>query len=250
MRRIKEATPDDYQTTPRIGTAGWSIPSRHGSAFPGEGSHLARYARRLNAVEINSSFYKPHRLQTYQRWAGSVPDGFRFSVKLPKSITHERRLVGCEALLDSFFGEVAGLGQKLDVILVQLPPSLALEPEAAAFFATLRERTQLPVALEPRHASWAEADELLDSFRIARVAADPSRFAGDNRPGGWRGLAYFRLHGTPEIYRSDYAPERLAAISANLGDARRATAPVWCIFDNTTFGHALPNALTVAAAAR
>jgi uncharacterized protein YecE (DUF72 family) len=232
----------------RVGTAGWSIASRHAAAFPVDGSHLQRYARRLNAVEINSSFYRPHRRETYERWADSVPQHFRFAVKLPRSITHERRLADAEAPLDRFLGEVAGLGGKLGVLLVQTPPNLRFGPSIETFFALLRDRTALPAAIEPRHESWAEAEDLLARVRIARVAADPSRFAGDDRPGGWRGLAYFRLHGAPRIYYSDYGPARLEAFARQIAEAARSSADTWCIFDNTAEGHALPNALAMQAA--
>ena len=70
-----------------IGTAGWSIPAQHATAFPSSGSHLDRYSHRFLAVEINSSFYRPHRPGTYQRWAATVPAAFRFAVKMPKIIT-------------------------------------------------------------------------------------------------------------------------------------------------------------------
>lgn len=248
MARIKGAEPSASSPAVRIGTTGWSIASRHAAAFPPDGSHLQRYAHRLDAVEINSSFYRPHRHETYQRWAHSTPRDFRFAVKLPRTITHERRLQGCEDLLDRFLGEAAGLGDKLGVLLVQLPPRLRFDPAAEAFFALLRGRTALPVAIEPRHASWADAEELLARFRIARVAADPPRFGDDDRPGGWRGLAYFRLHGAPRIYYSDYPPDRLAAFARQIGKARNHAADTWCIFDNTAQGHALPNALAMRAA--
>lgn len=75
-----------------IGTAGWSIPARHAQAVPAEGSQLQRYATALGGVEINSSFYRPHRPETYARWAASTPASFRFAVKCPRAITHEARL--------------------------------------------------------------------------------------------------------------------------------------------------------------
>ena len=75
----------------RIGTAGWTVPKAVAHAFPGEGGHLARYAGRLDAVEINSSFYRPHRPATYARWAECVPKDFRFAVKVPRLVTHELR---------------------------------------------------------------------------------------------------------------------------------------------------------------
>ena len=91
------------------------------------GSHLERYGAILNAVEINSSFYRPHRTATYERWAASVPEDFRFAVKVPKAITHERRLKDVGDLLDRFLSEVSGLGPKLGPLLVQLPPSLSFQ---------------------------------------------------------------------------------------------------------------------------
>ncbi|MGK9165085.1 DUF72 domain-containing protein [Inquilinus limosus] len=232
-----------------IGTAGWSVPSRHADRFPAEGSQLERYAQRLNAAEINTSFYRPHRRETYERWAAWVPAGFRFAVKLPRSVTHERRLKDCGDLIDRFASEVEGLGPKLGVLLVQLPPSLAFEAEAAeAFFADLRRRIDAPVACEPRHASWfgREVEDLLAALRVARVAADPARAPGAGEPGGWGGLVYYRLHGSPRIYYSHYDDAVLAGMRRLLEEHRAAGVLAWCIFDNTAAFAALGNALTVA----
>jgi len=231
-----------------IGTAGWSVPSRYAERFPADGSHLERYARRLNAVEINTSFYRPHRRATYERWAASVPAGFRFAVKLPRTMTHERRLKDCDALLDRFAGEVEGLGPKLGMLLVQLPPSLAFEAEVVEeFFSALRRRIDPPAACEPRHAGWfgPEAEELLQRLPVARVAADPVRAPGAGEPGGWKGLVYYRLHGSPKIYYSDYDEAVLAGIRRRLQAYRAAGVPAWCIFDNTAAFAALGNALAV-----
>src|ERR1700735_1146646 len=111
----------------RIGCAGWNVPKQHMAVFSAAGSHLHRYARQFNAVEINSSFYRPHRRSTYERWAASVPKDFRFSAKLPRAITHHARLADPEAALDVFAAEVLGLGEKLGPLLAQLPPSLAFD---------------------------------------------------------------------------------------------------------------------------
>ena len=128
-----------------IGTVGWSIPARYAPDFPGTGTHLARYGARLNAVEINSSFYRPHQRKTYERWAASVPNDFRFSVKLPRSITQSQRLRDCDDLLARFLEESAGLGAKLGVVLVQLPPSLAYDADmASGFFRNLGRRSEPP----------------------------------------------------------------------------------------------------------
>src|SRR6476661_8928978 len=112
-----------------VGVAGWPIPKPHAGLFPVEGSHLKRYAGRFNAVEINSSFYRPHRPATYARWAASVPADFRFAVKVPKVATHERRLVDVNDVLDSFLAEATQLGERLGPLLVQLPPSLSFSAD-------------------------------------------------------------------------------------------------------------------------
>jgi uncharacterized protein YecE (DUF72 family) len=232
----------------RIGTAGWSVPSRYAAEVPPGGSHLERYAQRLNAVEINSSFYRPHQRKTYERWAGSVPVDFRFAVKVPKAMTHEQRLADCGALLDRFVAEVAGLGDRLGVLLVQLPPKLAFEKRVAnRFFRDLRQRIDVAVACEPRHASWftPEIDNWLAERRVARVAADPAPVTGAGEPGGWSGLVYYRWHGSPRIYYSDYDEVALAALAKRLDAQRRHGAPTWCILDNTASGAALGNALAL-----
>ncbi len=229
----------------RIGCAGWSIPKEQASQFPADGSHLERYAARLNAVEINTSFYRPHRPATYARWAASVPDDFRFAVKVPRSITHEHRLEDVAELLDRFLAEAGALEGKLGPLLVQLPPSLVFRAAVArAFFTAIRERFQGLVACEPRHATWFKpsAEELLLDFQMARVAADPAAVPAAAEPGGWKGLVYYRLHGSPQMYYSTYPDAVLTRLAANLPE-RAATSEVWCIFDNTALGAATVNAL-------
>jgi uncharacterized protein YecE (DUF72 family) len=230
----------------RIGTAGWAIRREHAALFPGTGSHLERYARRFNAVEINSSFHRPHRRMTYQRWAASVPVDFSFAVKIPRAITHELRLTGAEAAIDIFLEQAAGLGGKLGPLLIQLPPSFAFEPRLAVFFVALRTRHSGDVAFEPRHASWftPEAEALLIQHRVARVAADPAVVPAAAEPGGWTGLQYFRLHGAPRVYWSSYEPGQLARYADRL---HASHANTWCIFDNTALGAATGNALALSA---
>ncbi|HEU0015670.1 MAG TPA: DUF72 domain-containing protein [Longimicrobium sp.] len=228
-----------------IGTAGWTIPSPDAADFPGRGSHLERYAARFPCAEINSSFHRPHRPATYARWAASVPDAFRFSVKLPKTITHTARLRDTEALVDGFLEQAGHLGDRLGCLLVQLPPSLALDADAAAaFFAHLRGRTGADVACEPRHESWFtdEAQALLAEHGVARVAADPARVPAAAEAGGSGKLAYFRLHGSPRTYYSAYEPAYLDRLAATLR-AEAAHRPAWCIFDNTAAGAATRDAL-------
>ena len=210
---------------------------------------MARYATRFPAVEINSSFYRPHRPATYGRWAATVPAGFQFAVKVPQTITHTRRLDDPAPLLDPFLAECSALGAALGPLLVQLPPSLAFDARVVAAFLTLfRARFAGALVCEPRHASWfsAEADRLLAAYQVARVAADPALVPVAAQPGGWDGLAYYRLHGSPRIYYSAYDPATLTTLAATLHTTAQ-TRPVWCIFDNTAAGAATANALDVLA---
>lgn len=238
--------PDVLPAPALIGTAGWSIPKALGDQVPGDGTHLERYASRLPIAEINSSFYRPHRPSTYERWAASVPPDFRFSIKAPKAVTHQHKLIDCSELLATFAGEIASLGDRLGPVLVQLPPSLAFDPAVASvFFDAAVRLLGAPIACEPRHASWFEddADILLRDLGIARVAADPAICAAAAKPGGWLGLAYFRLHGSPSIYRSPYDRAALERQHRLIIEAHERGARCWTIFDNTASGAALANAL-------
>ena len=226
----------------RIGCAGWSIDRESAARFPVGDSHLERYAQVLNATEINSSFYRPHQPQTYERWAASVPADFRFSVKLPRAITHEARLASIDDLLARFAGEASALGDKLGCVLVQLPPSLALhQPLAAEFFQRVNDAFGCTIACEARHASWFsdDATALLQRYRVTRVIADPP--AG--QPGPYvptTNTLYARLHGSPRIYYSAYDQAYLDSVAAYV-----AGKDAWVIFDNTASGAALSNAFTL-----
>ena len=233
-------------TPPSIGTAGWSIPASVALAFPPAGSTLERYASRFRCVEVNSSFHRPHRISTWQRWRESTPPDFRFSVKVPKRITHQLKLVGCEAALAEFLMQSAALGEKLAVLLVQLPPSLAFDSESATtFFAGLAGNTHASVVCEPRHVSWFgdEADSFLADQKVSRVAADPALCAAAAFPGGSPNVRYWRLHGSPVIYRSSYA-DRLDTY-ADLLRYDATIGETWCIFDNTASSAATQDALAL-----
>jgi uncharacterized protein YecE (DUF72 family) len=228
---------------PRIGTAGWSIPSQHRAAFPGIGTHLERYSRVFNCVEINSSFYRSHRLSTWEKWSESVPENFRFAVKAPKTITHEAKLDCSVEQLQTFLQEAITLGQKLGPILFQLPPSFSFNESRAKIFLTmLRDLYSASIVLEPRHPSWFTAfvDDLLDDFKITRVAADPAITPEASEPGGDNNLIYYRLHGSPRTYYSSYGEARLANLAASI--RKYPNAEIWCIFDNTALGAAIEDA--------
>jgi uncharacterized protein YecE (DUF72 family) len=234
-----------------VGCAGWTIPREAAPSFPAAGSHLERYAARFPVVEINSSFHRPHRPQTYARWANSVPDGFRFSVKLPRTITHQQRLVGVETLLSQFASEAGALGGKLGCVLMQLPPSLQFDAALAGdFFAMLKESFGCMLACEARHPSWfgEEATLLMSGAGITRVIADPPK--GQDGPHVPTSAdLYVRLHGAPRVYYSPYEPDYIAQLARDMIVHNSFGRTVWCIFDNTASGAAVPDALALLDAA-
>lgn len=232
----------------RIGCAGWSLRKELHDKFPAEGTHLERYSRVLNCVEINSSFYRSHRRSTYQRWASSTPEDFRFSVKLPKQITHAREATDAIERIDKFAEETSGLEQKLGLVLVQFPATVKFDPQRAArIFAYLRTKFNTPIACEPRHVSWFEpaAETFLKDLRIDRVAADPNIVPQAAIPGGYRKNHYYRWHGSPWMYYSAYDDQALdrLAVSMKATAMKESAQSVWCILDNTAEGAAQPNAL-------
>ena len=238
-----------------IGVAGWSLPSpiyepRPGFApklplarFGEGGSHLERYARVYGAVEVNSTFYRMHEAKTFERWAKSVPPGFRFSVKLAKEITHDLGLAARSEPLSRFLAPVRALGPAMGPLLIQLPPSRAFDARrAGAFFRLLRKQYEGAAVLEARHESWFEppASKLLTKHGVHRVIADPAPI--EIEPGPEDRLVYYRLHGSPRMYYSGYEPAFLDELAAKIATLRKRSE-VWAIFDNTAAGFAHGDAL-------
>ncbi len=222
----------------RIGTAGWSIPSELRDLFPPGKSLLERYCQLFNAVEINTCFYRPHQKKTYERWAAVTPPDFQFAVKMPKQMTHIKKLVDSQSDLERFLVEISGLGNKLGPLLIQLPPSFSFKQKIVdEFFSLLRSQFKGKVVLEPRHSSWADLEvcTLLQTYYVECVLADPVRV---NRQLNKEQLfTYYRLHGSPKIYTSSYDSKFLEQLAKQLNDLS------WVIFDNTKFGWATKNAL-------
>jgi uncharacterized protein YecE (DUF72 family) len=226
-----------------IGTAGWAIPRAVAEGLSGPGTHLERYGRHFNCCEINSSFHRAHAMAQYAKWAAATPEGFQFAVKLPRLLTHELGLRTPRLPFARFLAETAGLGVRRGPLLVQLPPSLAFNARLVSrFFDHVRHRYEGPLVCEPRHPTWfcERAGRALESYKVSRVAADPACAPGAEAPGGWPGIQYFRLHGSPRVYWSRYPSNFIAHLAHVL---TTASADVWCVFDNTAAGAAMENAL-------
>jgi uncharacterized protein YecE (DUF72 family) len=140
-----------------IGTSGYNYPEWKGSFYPADlaaTKMLPYYAARFSTVEINYTFYRMPNEKILSNWAAQVPGGFRFTLKAPRRITHDSKLVNCESLTASFcLVAASGLGDKLGALLFQLPPNQKKDlPKLEAFLDTLPPKAA--AAFEFRHPSW------------------------------------------------------------------------------------------------
>ncbi len=147
----------DMPATIRLGTQGWNYDAWVGSFYPSgtrAADYLTIYARAFDTVEVDSTFYAIPSAKTVRGWAERVPVGFKFALKLPQEITHERKLRDCQELASLFFERARELGPKLGPILVQLGPDFApSELPALTGFLNLLP-TDLQVAVEFRQRGW------------------------------------------------------------------------------------------------
>ncbi len=262
-----------------VGTSGWAYPHWRRRFYP-EGlraeDELPYAATRLDALEINATFYRSAHPDTFRGWRRAVEalDGFRFAVKGSRYITHMKKLRDVRAAVANFFatGPLL-LGEALGPILWQLPPNLAFHRDVLAAFLEMLPRdaaaaqrlarrhderfagrasaalgpglaasTPIRHALEPRHPSFAgdEARRLLDEMGVGGVVAATAgrhvALAPDGAP-----LAYFRLHGSRRLYGGSYEDVELAAWAAKVRAS--SASEVWVFFDNDELGYAAADAL-------
>jgi uncharacterized protein YecE (DUF72 family) len=146
---------------------------------------------------------------------------------MPKFITHERRLSRVNIPLKAFIKDVSRLGRKLGCILIQLPPSFAFNRNRLErLLETVRNKTDVDISCEPRHESWftINVNEFLIQSGVTRVAADPSRFDEGASPGGDSSFCYFRLHGSPRRYYSNYTKAAIKTVVNNKSQVKTASA--------------------------
>ncbi|MCC7208283.1 MAG: DUF72 domain-containing protein [Anaerolineae bacterium] len=176
-----------------VGCAIWTYDGWVKILFPPglpKNERLREYARRLTAVEGNTTFYASPSLATVQRWADETPETFRFSPKIPRDISHESRLLDAEPQTQAFLAAIRALGPRLGPLMLQLPPAFG-----PSWLDTLREYlTRLPddvrVAVEVRHPEWfnpkaahgAELDAMLAEVGAARIVFDSRPVYSPNTP--------------------------------------------------------------------
>ena len=231
---------------PYVGCSGFMYPQWRGTFYPGdlpERSWFGYYCGVFATVELNVTFYRILRPETFARWQRESPPGFTFCVKGNRFITHIRRLAEPEAPLERFFSGALHLGDKLAVVLWQLPPGFSRDVGRLAHFLASLDRYPARNALEFRHESWLteEIVALCEAHRVALCMADwpPSI---DTLP-LTTDFVYMRRHGREGDYRSCYAPGEIAADARRIGTYLADGRDVYIYFNNDFNGHAPRNAL-------
>ena len=241
----RAAWPDDAPI--RIGTSGWAYRHWLGRLYPRDLSsteQLAHFARRFPTVEVNSTYYRLPPASVFERWRDAVPAGFRFAVKAPGSITHDKRLVGVEEETAEFLERASLLRDRLGPLLFQFPPGFHADVKRLrAFLDLLPDEGRH--AFELRHRSWYERDvrAMLERKGAAWVVHD---FNQKGSPvwatAGW---AYLRLHGPSGRYRGAYDALPLLAWSQQVLQWLKEGREVWCYLNNDERGHSVRNAVAL-----
>ncbi len=199
------------------------------------------YTKHFNTLELNVSFYQFPKLASLQQWFAASPDDFVFSLKVPRLITHYKKFKGAEQLLTDFYTIARqGLGNKLGPVLYQLPPQYQYTDERLQLLVNSIDKTFTNV-IEFRHNSWWQ-QHVYDA-----LSANGISFCGSSHPllpdepVVNTGIVYYRFHGVPELFRSQYDNEYLQAIADRIKMAKKVTA-VYIYFNNTAGPGALNNA--------
>jgi uncharacterized protein YecE (DUF72 family) len=226
----------------RIGTSGWSYRHWLGRFYPPgqRGSALQHYARSFDTVEINASFYRMPTLRAMAGWLEQTPPDFLFAAKTSRFITHRKRLREPEVHIPIFFGRIFALAPKLGPLLIQLPPSFALDlPRWQAFAERLPPHRYV---LEARHESWW-CEPLWQDLRRRNIAFCLYHLAGRQTPEVLTAdFVYVRLHGPGAAYQGSYDRAALDLWAGRARDWRAAGRDVFVYFDNDEKAHAAEDA--------
>lgn len=234
------------------GTSGLNLPvprSQYPPEFAGK-SRLTYYASLFNSIEINSIFYKLPRTSTVANWREMVPDHFRFTFKISKTITHVKGLNFTAKDVDNFVSIVENIGEKKGCLLAQFPPSLKVEKinELQNLLEALGEATHnrnWDIAIEFRDSSWYEREvyELLDEFNVALVIHDIPKSATP-LTNVKSSFIYLRFHGPEPRYRGDYPDAFLKQYADYIKECIKDKKTVYAYFNNTV-GAAVKNLQTL-----
>ena len=233
-----------------LGTSGWNYVHWYRRFYPlglAPREQLTYLARHFGSVEINSSFYRLPPEKYFQKWHSDTPEYFKFSVKVPRTVTHFKRLVDVEDDWAALLRATRPLQKKLSIYLCQFPPGYKATGDTLAQmegFIALVSASQVRVAYELRHASWFEpaALKMFTRTRACLVQADSSRYP--HTPAGFAPAAfsYYRFHGPRQLYASQYTDDELRGWAALMSTDRAAGKDVYVYFDNDMNGFAISDA--------
>jgi len=233
----------------RIGCSGWNY--RHWrSAFYPQGLPVKRwfsfYAEHFDTVEINNSFYRLPKAETFDAWRDQAPPGFRYAVKANRFLTQAKKLKDCEEPVARMMAPVRHLGGTLGPILYQLPPRFRINLERLETFLELLPE-DIPHVFEFRDRSWLtdETLALLDRHGASFCAHDMPGLATERWAVG--PIAYVRFHGGGGKYWGRYPDETLLGWTDWMADQARNGRPVWAYFNNDADAAAIQDALTLKA---
>lgn len=225
-----------------IGTSGWNYDHWREAFYPQgcpKSKWLQFYAEHYRTVELNASFYRLPKPQTFETWRKKTPANFLWAVKANRYITHIKRIKDVREPLERFFSAADLLREKLGPILFQLPPSLSFdETVLSGFCKTLFGNHRY--VLEVRHPSWADhrALGILKDHNIALCISDTAgRYPYIEEDTA--GFIYIRLHGSKTLYTSEYTEEELRAYAGKIKGWSKDT---YVYFDNDYNGYAVKNA--------
>lgn len=251
-----------------IGTSGYSYGHWRGVFYPPELSQkkwLEYYCQFFNTVELNVTFYRLPLASTFRSWDKRSPEGFCFSLKGSRFITHIKKLADCEESLKVFLQRVGEMGNKARVILWQLPPRFKLDLEKLRRFCSLLTANSQAVkylhAFEFRDKTWfcREVYDILKNHNFALALADwPFVLETKGKPQQvgiikyeapkieaeeTANFLYLRRHGAVALYASDYSDEELKRDAHYVREWLEEGKDVYIYFNNDAYGHAVENAL-------
>jgi uncharacterized protein YecE (DUF72 family) len=224
----------------RIGTSGWHYRHWLGPFYP-EGmkreEFLGFYSERFDTVEVNNSFYQVPEAETLDAWRRGSPEGFVFSVKASRYITHMKKLKDPGEPVAKFIDRVELLGEKLGPVLFQLPPGWRVNPDRLrAFLEELPEGYRY--AFEFRDTSWFDR-RVYDALFEYNAAFCIYDLAGVQSPReATADFVYIRLHGPGDAYEGRYGKKSLAKWAGAITGWSRQGRDVYCYFDNDRNGYA------------
>ena len=227
----------------KIGCSGYHYPEWKGTFYPtgvAQRKWFEYYSTHFNTLELNVTYYKFPRVEAIHRWYERSPAGFSFAVKAPRHITHHKKFVEAQRMINDFNTAIKeGLKDKLGCVLFQFPSNFRFEPDRLLRITDMLDPSVKNV-LEFRHVSWWTPG-VYEALTKANVA-----FCGMSHPSlpdqvlTTTNTLYYRFHGVPHLYNSLYEIQKLEQVVQQIVNSSATQAYIY--FNNTAAGHAITNA--------